>query len=314
MQKSKDKNDQFLLLRSLIPGSRRLVARKPRLLAARLFLPVFACCAWLGLSVCARPNPPAPAASQGQIVGQIIGNKRSHVYHVGDDGHLPGEKNRVYFATEAEAQKAGYRRSRTAPGGAGAAPAAIPSLPHMPGDAPSDVSVTPAPDAGPLTSLRAAPSKANKVVYNLYTGDKAGNYNLAAPLVPDPKLTPGAALPVTVADIAVPGYTHKVRNVPKAVKEQVYAEYGIKSRRPGEYEIDHLISLELGGSNSIRNLWPESYKTHPLNARVKDRLENRMHELVVSGQLDLTTAQREEAADWVGAYRKYVGPLPTTRK
>ncbi len=89
--------------------SRMLVARKSRRLVTRLFLPVLACCAWLGLSVCARPIPPSPAASQGQgqTVGQIVGNKRSRVYHVGDDGHLPGEKNRVYFATEAEAQKAG---------------------------------------------------------------------------------------------------------------------------------------------------------------------------------------------------------------
>jgi hypothetical protein len=67
--------------------------------------------------------------------------------------------------------------------------------------------------------------------------------------------------------------------------------------------------LELGGSNSIKNLWPESYRT-VWNARVKDRLENRLHELVCSGQLDLATAQREIATDWIAAYKKYVGPQP----
>jgi hypothetical protein len=36
----------------------------------------------------------------------------------------------------------------------------------------------------------------------------------------------------------------------------VYKAYGIISHQPHEYEIDHLISLELGGSNSIRNLPP----------------------------------------------------------
>jgi hypothetical protein len=75
--------------------------------------------------------------------------------------------------------------------------------------------------------------------------------------------TPGATLPVTVTDLAVPGYTKKVRNVPQSLKEKVYAEYGIRHHAPGEYEVDHLISLELGGSNSIRNLWPESYVTQP---------------------------------------------------
>jgi hypothetical protein len=79
------------------------------------------------------------------------------------------------------------------------------------------------------------------------------------PILPDPKLTPGAVLPVTKDDICVPGYTKKVRNVPKSVKDPVYAEYGITSHQPTECEIDHLIHLELGGSNSIKNLWPESF-------------------------------------------------------
>jgi hypothetical protein len=40
------------------------------------------------------------------------------------------------------------------------------------------------------------------------------------PILPDPKLTPGATLPVTKDDICVPGYTKKVRDFPKAVKDQ----------------------------------------------------------------------------------------------
>jgi hypothetical protein len=127
----------------------------------------------------------------------------------------------------------------------------------------------------------------------------------APPLLPDPKLSPGDTLAVTTDDICTPGYTKKVRNVPAAVKRQVYAEYGITSHKPGEYEVDHLISLELGGSNSIRNLWPESYKTQPWNARVKDHLENELHRLVCSGQLDLKTAQHDIATDWIAAYKKY---------
>ncbi len=94
----------------------------------------------------------------------------------------------------------------------------------------------------------------------------------SSPILPNATFTPGATLPVTIDDIRVPGYTKKVRNVPQGVKEKVYTEYGITSRAPREYEIDHLISLELGGSNSIRNLWPQSYLTQPWNAHVKDRL------------------------------------------
>jgi hypothetical protein len=49
------------------------------------------------------------------------------------------------------------------------------------------------------------------------------------------------------------------------------------------------------------------------NSRVKDALEERLHEMVCSGQLDLTTAQHDIATDWIAAYRKYFhtnNPLP----
>jgi len=134
------------------------------------------------------------------------------------------------------------------------------------------------------------------------------------PILPDPKLTPGDALDVTVADISVPGYTKKVRNVPEEVKRRVYAEYGILTHAPREYEVDHLIPLEIGGNNSIKNLWPQSYITQPWNAHVKDVLENRLHLLVCSGKLDLKTAQQEIAGNWIEAYKKYVGPEPGPAK
>jgi hypothetical protein len=97
--------------------------------------------------------------------------------------------------------------------------------------------------------------------------------------------------------------------VPEAVKKQAYRNYGITSKSPGEYEVDHLISLELGGSNSIRNLWPESYVTQPLNAHTKDKLENKLHTLICSGKLPVAQAQQEIAHDWIAAYQKYVEPL-----
>ena len=130
------------------------------------------------------------------------------------------------------------------------------------------------------------------------------------PILPDPAMTPGAALDVTAQDVCTPGYARRVRDVPSAVKRQAYAEYGITSHDPGEYEVDHLISLEIGGSNSIRNLWPQSFRTQPWNARVKDRLENELHRLVCAGQLDLVTAQQEIAGNWVAAYRRRFGAPP----
>lgn len=134
-----------------------------------------------------------------------------------------------------------------------------------------------------------------------------------SPLQPDPQLTPGEALTTDAAQICTPGYAKSVRDVPSATKRMVYHLYGIENRQPGEYEIDHLISLELGGSNSIRNLWPQSFTTHPLNAHLKDALENKLHELICSGQLPVHEAQAAIAGNWVKAYEQFLGPLPNAQ-
>jgi hypothetical protein len=72
------------------------------------------------------------------------------------------------------------------------------------------------------------------------------------PIVPDPKVTPEDTFEVTAQDLCVSGYTKKVRNVPAEMKREVYREYGITSRGPGDYEVDRLIPLELGGSTQSK--------------------------------------------------------------
>jgi hypothetical protein len=131
---------------------------------------------------------------------------------------------------------------------------------------------------------------------------------------PDPTLTPGAVLPdATVERICVAGYTKTVRNVTASEKQQVYARYHAADT-PGTYEVDHLIALELGGSNEITNLWPEPYAgTH--GARQKDALENRLHMLVCDRQVALAEAQHAIAGDWWAAYQRYAvtsSPTPAT--
>ncbi|MEO8293712.1 MAG: HNH endonuclease signature motif containing protein [Actinomycetota bacterium] len=126
--------------------------------------------------------------------------------------------------------------------------------------------------------------------------------------VPDPDLTPGARFSVGVGRICRPGYASGARDVSEADKAAVYARYGIPWV-PYAHEVDHLISLELGGSNAIRNLWPEPYAGR-WGARTKDVLENRLHDMVCAGELSLRAAQRQEATDWVRAYLRYIGRPP----
>jgi hypothetical protein len=124
--------------------------------------------------------------------------------------------------------------------------------------------------------------------------------------LPDRRCTPGATFNVGARQVCVSGYSQRVRHVPESEKRQVYAEYGIRSRSSGQYEVDHLIPLELGGSNSVRNLWPEAANPRP-GFHEKDRLENTLHRLVcTSRSLSLRKAQSLIATDWLAAFDTYV--------
>lgn len=124
-----------------------------------------------------------------------------------------------------------------------------------------------------------------------------------ANMLPDKACTPGAVFPgVTKDQICTSGYSSQVRNVPDAVKNQAYAEYGITSHEPGQYEVDHLISLELGGSNDIANLWPEPAVPTP-GFHEKDKVENYLHDQVCNGSMSIQDAQYKIANDWYSVYQ-----------
>ncbi|MFI5240796.1 MAG: HNH endonuclease signature motif containing protein [Candidatus Saccharimonadia bacterium] len=123
----------------------------------------------------------------------------------------------------------------------------------------------------------------------------------------DKACTPGAVFAgVTKAQICMPGYSSSVRNVSDSTKNEVYDEYGITSHVTGQYEVDHLVSLELGGSNDISNLWPEPADPVP-GFHQKDSVENSLHDKVCSGVIALTIAQSDIADNWLTIYNATYG-------
>jgi Putative zinc-finger len=124
-----------------------------------------------------------------------------------------------------------------------------------------------------------------------------------ASAVPRQKLTPGAVRNVVKAEVCSANVQAFV--VPVALQHRVFEEYGIRNAPANAYEVDYLITPELGGAADIRNLWPEPYSATVWNAHVKDQLEERLHQMVCDGQLDLATAQHDIATDWIAAYKKY---------
>jgi hypothetical protein len=129
---------------------------------------------------------------------------------------------------------------------------------------------------------------------------------------PDPACSPGAYYgKLTTKVICAPGFhTSAIRNVPESEKFAVEAEYGLKAGHYGKaLEIDHIVSLELGGSSDIANLFPEKLYARP-GYRVKDRLENQLHKLVCEGRYYLPSTQVGIARDWQLLYRKIYGKAP----
>ena len=123
--------------------------------------------------------------------------------------------------------------------------------------------------------------------------------------------------PITLKLICVVHYTSCIRDVPDSMKTSVYRSYGLPRGNHTGFcnsdqgcEVDHLISIELGGANDPKNLWPQRYEDETFNAHVKDRLENFLHKQVCDGRISLTTAQKEISGNWVASFKKRIGPTP----
>lgn len=199
---------------------------------------------------------------------------------------------------------------------------------HGAGDSASQVLALPVSTPSSVaTSTAPAPAKTAAPVHPVVAVAAAAStggsvVNRSGAILPNARRTPGATNPaVTQATIrrtiCVSGWTSTIRpssSYTTALKRNQlasgYAFHG--DQATSDYEEDHLISLELGGSpTATANLWPEPYAPI-LGAHKKDAVENRLHTLVCSGALPLTTAQHAIATDWWAAYQKYVGSTVTS--
>ncbi|UKA63300.1 hypothetical protein [Arthrobacter sp. FW306-04-A] len=127
-------------------------------------------------------------------------------------------------------------------------------------------------------------------------------------VLPDPSCTPGAIDPAVSEEnigstICRSGYTATVR-APAAdtdkVKQLSLQQYGLVPVSSTEF--DHLISLQLGGTNAVSNLWPEPNREGaPGTTNPKDAIETRLNKAVCSHRIALADAQKAIAHNWVTA-------------
>lgn len=120
--------------------------------------------------------------------------------------------------------------------------------------------------------------------------------------LPDPKCTPGVIFITDSKTLCSSSFTTKsirpsVQFTNKLKIEQL-KQYDYKDKNPKDYEEDHLIPLELGGSPSdTKNLWPEVGDS----PNPKDKVENSCRRMVCSGEILLSEAQKEIATNWTTA-------------
>jgi hypothetical protein len=134
-------------------------------------------------------------------------------------------------------------------------------------------------------------------------------------VLPDRRCSPGAyATNLTKAVICSPNFrTGEVRNVSDATKHEVEQSYGLAPKGYGSsLEIDHIISLELGGSNDPANLYPErlTFANHQPGYRIKDKVETKAAKAVCAGTITLSYAQHQIAANWKLLYQRLYGLTP----
>jgi hypothetical protein len=134
--------------------------------------------------------------------------------------------------------------------------------------------------------------------------------------LPDPHCTPGAInTQVTQANISsticASGWSESVRP-PESITEpaKLQAMVAYSTQLPAsKVEFDHLIPLELGGTSTTSNLWPEPNEgspaqfnpKDPYGNNAKDGVEDEIHYAVCRGIVSLAAAQNAIASNWTTA-------------
>ena len=129
--------------------------------------------------------------------------------------------------------------------------------------------------------------------------------------LPDPSCTPGAVNPTVTAEVLRdPRFrTACVRDQisSAATKRHVYAWYGITppTHNTGPNmvcELDHLVSIGLGGSDDLTNIWPEcgpaGVSVGQREFKIKDAHAELSLMRAVKQGADLQAIQRRIADDW----------------
>ncbi len=111
---------------------------------------------------------------------------------------------------------------------------------------------------------------------------------------PEWDITPGVLCTKDDKDFKEYRYRERIpycrRNLSIAEKKEVSKWYDLRWEDHSNFQYDHLLSLCLGGSNNLHNIWPMPWD----EARQKARLENNLCIRLRNGNITQKAAIREE--------------------
>jgi len=116
-------------------------------------------------------------------------------------------------------------------------------------------------------------------------------------MLPNPKLTPGK----------VAESEKDLRGVTAAMEQKVFARYKLPWQYRANFKIDHLIPRELGGADTIDNLWPQRVRVKPYGSDRKELLTEVLLQKVRANKMTVANAQEEIRRDWIDAFIDHVG-------
>lgn len=130
--------------------------------------------------------------------------------------------------------------------------------------------------------------------------------------LPDRTCTPGAINPTLTLDVLTDEKNFRTSCVRDGAtsaikKNSTYSWYAIKKPKNNTgqkqtCELDHLVSIELGGADTLDNIWPQCGPPGVARARryfhQKDLVENWLAREVRAERIELADAQRGIASDW----------------
>jgi len=135
---------------------------------------------------------------------------------------------------------------------------------------------------------------------NPSTTDPTPKIKITSTIYPNSILTPGNVLIYNEYFLCVPGTPGKLDKVSEETKVLVFESYHISYPTKKDYQLDKYIPMELGGSNDIRNLWPQGVKNP--GYKEKDKVEQYLYQEMCAGKINITTAQEMIKKDWVEVY------------